>query len=544
MSRLCSFAEGGRYATYGKKRGWADLFEVQSEASFDVLIMGAGLAGLTLARQLVMQDSSLRICLVHNRRFPNAEKIHKVGESSVEMGAFYLSQTVGCEMHLKTHHLDKMGLRFIQKDGEDYREIGIPVFPHQPTYQIDRGKLENYLHDTIKRHVTLFEGYKVLDTEKEDGVFQTSLRDQDGKTSRVSSRFVVDASGRSRILMRKFGLQRKTGIRHSAIWFRVAGRVDINEFFSSEDEGNPFRKSKDRSSSTTHLVGRGYWVWIIRINSQTTSIGIVFDDTIHDLSKMCTHSFAMSWLKVHEPRFAAYMDEKAFAVLDFGMMRNYSYVSERFLSSDGWALTGEAAGFVDPMYSNGTDLIGLNNTMIKNIICGKNSQSDIDRMNTIISDIYNGFISTHIESYEKFDSWAYVFIKTNWDALYYFCSVCFVSVNGKFHDPALVEARYQEIEKMSGLHERVMSFLRGPEFRGDDYDIRRFVSLVGSAQDYANRVLVMEDSSQEAFAERMVSNVKFLSELADAITETRDFDHVFFDMGKRYLATLPLLETV
>ena len=53
----------------------------------DVCILGAGMAGLTLARQLQRRDRSLRIALVEHRQFPVPEATHKVGESTVEIAA-------------------------------------------------------------------------------------------------------------------------------------------------------------------------------------------------------------------------------------------------------------------------------------------------------------------------------------------------------------------------------------------------------------------------------------------------------------------------
>lgn len=64
-----------------------DMSENLMKSDYDVLIIGAGLAGLTLAKQLLDRDSSLDICIVHNRRFPYPERIHKVGESTIEIGA-------------------------------------------------------------------------------------------------------------------------------------------------------------------------------------------------------------------------------------------------------------------------------------------------------------------------------------------------------------------------------------------------------------------------------------------------------------------------
>ncbi|GBQ93690.1 NAD(P)/FAD-dependent oxidoreductase [Asaia krungthepensis] len=503
----------------------------------DVLIVGAGLAGLTLAKQLLDADPTLQICIAHNRRFPYPERIHKVGESTVEIGAYYLSEIVGCKYHLEFDHLRKMGLRFIQTlngtGDSPYREIGLGVYPHQPTYQIDRGKLENHLRDELGERITLVENSRVLDIEKNGEVHDVSVRDHEGAVTKRAARWVVDASGRGRVLMKKFGLQQPARVNHSAVWFRVAGKVDINEFLSSTDEANPFGNARERARSTTHLIGRGYWVWIIPISEQTTSIGIVFDNTIHKLSEMSSHPLAVDWLNRQEPRFQAYMESKAFEVIDFVMLRNYSYLSSRFLSADGWALTGEAAGFIDPMYSNGTDMIGLANTMITTAITKPGGRDMISRMNSVMAEAYAGFDDTHHASYAGFDNWNYVFVKTNWDAVFYFMFMCVLFMNDKFSDMDFIESIHGEISAFYKLHHRVMEHLRQPGAVSDDYVLSDFISLVGSIQDYANRSIFLKDKSDEAVRALLEKNMKILQELAGSIIETRTFDDRFFNMAKQ-----------
>lgn len=516
------------------------MSEYVSKSSHDVLIIGAGLAGLTLAKQLLDRDPSLDICIAHNRKFPYPERIHKVGESTVEIGAHYLSEVVGCKFHLEEHHLRKMGMRFIQTHGltgdAPYHEIGLGFYPHHATYQIDRGKLENYLRDELGDRITLVENNRVLDIEKEEAGNMVSLRDHDGVVRRRQARWVVDASGRGRVLMKKFGLQKSADVDHSAVWFRVAGKVDINEFINSSDEANPFSHARERGRSTTHLIGEGYWVWIIPINEETTSIGIVFDNTVHRLSEMSSHPLACKWLARHEPRFLEHMERKAFDVIDFVMLRNYSYLSDRYISADGWALTGEAAGFVDPMYSNGTDLIGLANTMIVNAITRPDGVGTIDRMNSILSEVYAGFIDTHHHSCPSFNDWNYIFVKTNWDTCFYFMFMCVLFINGKFDNIDFIKSVHGEITAFYKVHHRVMDYLRIPGAVSGDYALSKFISLVGSIQDHANRSIVMEDKSDDAVRQRLTKNLALLNELAESIIETKTFDQQFFNMGPRLSA--------
>src|SRR5712691_1601951 len=69
---------------------------------YDVLIIGAGLAGLSLARQLLL-NSDKKICLLDKRsQIPSPHQ--KVGEETVQLSAYYFSKVVDLEeLHLREH---------------------------------------------------------------------------------------------------------------------------------------------------------------------------------------------------------------------------------------------------------------------------------------------------------------------------------------------------------------------------------------------------------------------------------------------------------
>src|SRR2546428_7417094 len=85
---------------------------------YDVAILGGGQAGLTLALQLKKTRPAIRILVVEKQKHPVPEAAHKVGESTVEIAAYYLRDVLGLEKHLQTQQLRKFGLRmFFSVDG-------------------------------------------------------------------------------------------------------------------------------------------------------------------------------------------------------------------------------------------------------------------------------------------------------------------------------------------------------------------------------------------------------------------------------------------
>jgi 2-polyprenyl-6-methoxyphenol hydroxylase-like FAD-dependent oxidoreductase len=109
----------------------------------DVAILGGGLAGLTLALQLKREFPALAILVIERHRHPLKAAAHKVGESTVEIGADYFNNTLGLREHLDDAHIRKFGLRYFFSDGRDdienVTELGVRNFLPVPSYQLDRG---------------------------------------------------------------------------------------------------------------------------------------------------------------------------------------------------------------------------------------------------------------------------------------------------------------------------------------------------------------------------------------------------------------------
>ncbi|NLG59959.1 MAG: FAD-dependent oxidoreductase, partial [Gammaproteobacteria bacterium] len=263
----------------------------QAASDTDVVILGGGLAGLTLALQLRRRDPGLRITVLERRAHPVREAAHKVGESTVEIGAHYFSEVLGLREHLDREQIRKFGFRFFFSDGRQdidrCTELGVSRLMPTPSWQIDRGRFENFLGTRARAvGVDFMDGAVVRSIDLGAGDAPHAVGyEQHGASHALRARWLVDASGRVGLLKRKLGLAEANGHDTNAAWWRVEGIVDPNAW--SQDAAWLRRcDPPDRWRSTNHLCGPGYWFWMIPLSSGAHSLGIVCDATMHPLETM------------------------------------------------------------------------------------------------------------------------------------------------------------------------------------------------------------------------------------------------------------------
>lgn len=341
---------------------------MHEEIDAEVIVCGGGLAGLCAARQLRREVPDARVILIERTPSPLPEAAHKVGESSVELASRYFGHTLGLDAYLRERQLIKNGLRFFPGGGTtlglaERTEIGPPELPVVPSFQLDRGRLENDLRAMCEADgVTMRLGVSVSDVELGS---PHVVRLADGTSLR--SRWVIDASGRRRLIVRKLGLEKENGHRANASWFRVQGRLDPGFLVPAEEEAWHKRDLGGiRWLSTTHLMGDGYWVWLIPLASGYTSVGIVVHDELHPFLTIHTLEKSLAWIREHEPVLSKVLER--YEVEDFLCLRHYSYGAQKVCSADRWACVGEAGLFVDPFYSPGSDFIALANSYATELV--------------------------------------------------------------------------------------------------------------------------------------------------------------------------------
>lgn len=392
----------------------------------DVAILGGGLAGSLLARQLTRSVPGLRMAVFEK----STESSWKVGESVVEIGSHYLIKQQGLQRYMYDRHFAKNGLRyFFDNDTRslplwEMSEIGPISLPFHPSFQLDRARLEADLWDmNRKAGVDVQLGVRARPLEiGSGGAPHTFEISGSGGTRRYSTRWLIDAAGRADLLARKLDLRlREETHRIGSVWGRFENVTDYDDF--GPEEWRERVRYSTRFLSTVHFFYPGYWIWFIPLHDGITSVGVTGHTGWDERSLRTVEGFR-AFLDSHVAVAQLLRDAKP---LDIGSYTQIAYSTKQFFSVDRWGLTGEAATAADPLYSPGTDFIAHENDFLTELI--KRDFADDDRAAIAERcELYDGFMKFRQEAtlslyrnlYETFGSYELGRLKWDFDIACYY----------------------------------------------------------------------------------------------------------------------------
>ncbi len=392
-----------------------------NQPDFDVVILGGGLAGGLLVRQLRLQRPDLRVLCCER----STTTSFKVGEATVELFSNYMLRKLGLSTYLYEHQLPKNGLRFFfdrkEKDTPltEMSEIGSYSLPYHPSFQIDRAALERHLRDSgAALGAEFLEGAKVLAVELGQGHHRVTF-EHAGRTRTVTAGWIADASGRASVLAKQLDL-RLPEPRHRclAAWARVRNMVDLDGAGIDPSFRARVRHTA-RRLSTVHFVQRGYWIWFIPLKGGLTSVGVV-----GDTRRLQRDVLSAGGLRTFLDGHRACRDLLAGAEwLDFGGYGQLAYGTKQWFG-ERWSLVGEAGAFSDPFYSPGSDFITLANDFTVDLIARAHDGEDIAERQRL----YDGYMQfryaanlpLYRDQYELFGSYELLSIKWDFDVASYY----------------------------------------------------------------------------------------------------------------------------
>jgi flavin-dependent dehydrogenase len=358
----------------------------------DVAVLGGGLAGNLLARQVRRRLPGLRVALLER----STERSYKVGESTVEIASHYLVRRQGLSRYLYEQHLPKNGIRYffdkpeLDAELEEMSELGTINMPFHPTFQIDRARMEGDLLEMNGRDgVDVRVGVEVAGVELgEDGAPHV-LELAGGE--RLRTRWLVDAGGREGFLAKRLDWRLpEAEHRIGSAWARFEGMTDIDSYGSEAFHARV--RHTTRHLSTLHFLYPGYWIWIIPLGFGITSVGVT-GVPVRDAA-LRTPEGLRAFLDRHAAVRALIGDAKA---VDFGSLARIAYGTKRFFDRRRIALVGEAATAADPLYSPGSDFIALENDFVTELLAREQdgeSEAELGRR----IDLYDRFMAFRHES--------------------------------------------------------------------------------------------------------------------------------------------------
>ncbi len=361
---------------------------------YDVAIIGGAFSGAATALMLKRKRPEARILIIEK----SAEFNRKVGESTTEVSSCYMTRILGLTHYLGHHHLAKQGLRLWFSNQPDQPfdncvEVGTRYQSRLPGYQVDRAKLDSHmLNRAVQSGCDLWRPAKVTTCELNGTTGQTisaivDLPDKgqaspESRERTVRTRWIVDATGRATMFARKLGHFRpNTEHPINAVWARF---TDVKEWDSYDwrerfpDYANLCRTP--REWATNHLFGRGWWVWIIPLRGGDVSAGIVYDNRIFKLPDGPNLGHRLHAHIRGNPVGREIFGAAKLIEGDVHALSMLPYHSEK-VCGDGWAAVGDAAGFIDPLYSPGLDFCSYTSYYVANLLADSLAGKDVsDRL--------------------------------------------------------------------------------------------------------------------------------------------------------------------
>lgn len=337
--------------------------ETEQSNQWDVIVVGAGVAGAATAYRLLKAQPALRVLILD--RSTTSHK--KIGESTVEVSSYFLGRTLNLTDYLIQHHVTKQGLRFWFSNDQcetldDCSEVGPTYHVNLPAYQVDRAELdEEILRRAESMGARSIRPARVRRIELNAGGQQVvALKTEQGEVSH-SARWVVDASGPACVLARQEGWV-EANERHptSSIWLRYRNVLsfddaDLRERFPRYSQ----RCHGSRQTATNHITGDGWWSWWILLKSGEVSVGVVYDERIVQFpAELNSMEAKMRYLLDRSPLAREILKEATLVPNSAVYRGKLPYLSSS-LAGDGYVVVGDAAGFLDPFYSPGMDWIAF-----------------------------------------------------------------------------------------------------------------------------------------------------------------------------------------
>src|SRR5580658_4045988 len=304
--------------------------------NYDAIVIGGGPAGSTAAATLALKGR--KVVLLEKEKFPR----YHIGESLLPYGYFTMERIGVIEKMKRSKFTKKYSVQFISQDGR----ASVPFYFHThlkhdaaQTWQVLRSEFDQLMLDNAReKGAVVHEETTVREAIWENGgVAGVKAVGKDGAATEFRAPITIDATGRDTFFVTRSGWKiRDPFLNKIAVWTYYKG--------AKRDSGY------DEGATTVAYVPEKGWFWYIPLANDIVSVGVVAEK---DYLYKDTRDLATIFHR--EVKKNAWIENHLAAGQQFGPYRvtgEYSYRS-RHCAADGLVLTGDAFGFLDPVFSSG-----------------------------------------------------------------------------------------------------------------------------------------------------------------------------------------------
>ena len=303
-----------------------------------VVVIGAGPSGAIAAA--LLKRNGHDVLIVERQHFPR----FSIGESLLshcldfieEAGMLEAVQAAGFQ--LKNGAAFAWGEQYSAFDFGDTFSNGKPT-----TFQVQRADFDKLLADQAAlQGVEIRYGETVTAVDIERSKPLLDVVREDASSYRIEADFILDASGYGRVLPRLLDLEAPSGFPvRQAVFTHVEDRIDCTGF------------EREKILITTHPTQRDIWFWTIPFSNGRSSVGVVAAAE-HFVGRsqnpdQCLRSFIEQTPSLGRVLANAVWDTPA------RTLGGYS-ANVKTLHGPGFALLGNAAEFLDPVFSSGVTI--------------------------------------------------------------------------------------------------------------------------------------------------------------------------------------------
>jgi flavin-dependent dehydrogenase len=321
----------------------------------DALIIGAGPAGTTAAALLA--ESGMKVVIVEKDEFPR----FKIGESLLPCGNAILKRLGIWDKMDEAGFIRKYGAEFVSNDGETrvhniFSEGLIEGLDY--SYQVERSRFDQLLlQNAIDKGATVLQPCRVSRAQFNGNIWQVNVKTAEGQAI-YQTHWLLDASGRNAFIGNNQQIPKDN--------------IPYPKRFAVYNHFENVKRNEGKEAGNIVITRlKDGWFWSIPITDTKTSVGVV---SARERPQKGFNQEDYFNQMISTSPFLSNLMEEATPLGQFRLSADYTYSFNEY-ASPRCLLIGDAAGFIDPIFSSGVYLAMLSASKAADLIIKTHTQN-------------------------------------------------------------------------------------------------------------------------------------------------------------------------